>query len=298
MRKIVFEASSNGITVDRIIRDYEYKMPTKHLHDEFEIYYLLEGERYYFIEHKSYHVKKGNLVFVNHGMIHKTDISGKPYHDRMLIEFNEEPFSTFFSSVEGLNVIDFFNKLNGILELNEQEQKHIVYLISSMYTEMHAKSIGYQTSVMMKLANLLIFSMRSKTEKSKSSDESSVDTNKHRKVDEVASYIVKHCTETISLDNIATSFYVNKCYLSRIFKEVTGFTVNEYINIHRIQKAQTLLTDTDMNITEIADSLGYESITYFEKIFKKFHETSPLKYRKNYQKKVQHIRSKKNEDVV
>ena len=41
MRQIVFEESLNGITIDRIIRDYEYNMPTKHFHDEYEVYYLL-----------------------------------------------------------------------------------------------------------------------------------------------------------------------------------------------------------------------------------------------------------------
>jgi YesN/AraC family two-component response regulator len=109
-----------------------------------------------------------------------------------------------------------------------------------------------------------------------------VTTAKHRKVDEVAAYIINHCTTPLSLDSLAKRFYVGKCYLSRIFKEVTGFTIIEYIAIHRLQRAQHLLLHSDHNISEISEMLGFESITYFERVFKNYMEVSPLKYRKYY----------------
>ena len=56
--------------------------------------------------------------------------------------------------------------------------------------------------------------------------------------------------------------------------------VTEYTNIHRIRKAKRLLEETDMSISQIAHELGYESLTYFERMFKSFMTISPLKYRK------------------
>jgi YesN/AraC family two-component response regulator len=115
-------------------------------------------------------------------------------------------------------------------------------------------------------------------------------TPKHRKVSEVASYIIANPSEAISLNNLAEHFYISKHYLSRIFKEVTGFTVSEYINIHRIKRAKELLLHTDYNISEVANLCGYESITYFERVFSKYTETSPLKYRNQYKKILRPVR--------
>lgn len=68
--------------------------------------------------------------------------------------------------------------------------------------------------------------------------------------------------------------------MSRIFKKATGYTVTEYINIYRIQESQKLLEDTDMSIADVAQAVGYENMTYYNRVFKKYVETSPLQYRK------------------
>lgn len=137
---------------------------------------------------------------------------------------------------------------------------------------------------MMKLNSLLVFALRNSLKENTGLASDLAMTAKHKKVSEVASYIMSHSTEARSLEALAKHFFISKCYLSRIFKEVTSFTVSEYININCIQKARKLLIDTDLSITDITAALGYESITYFEKVFSKFEETSPLKYRKQYRK--------------
>lgn len=286
MKQIVFEETCNGITIDRIIRDHEYSMPSKHYHEEYEIYYLLEGERYYFIEQQTYHVKKGSLVFVNRGKIHKTGQAGNSYHDRILIEMKKEPFSSFLSSFGNLDFNDFFQSHSGILQLDEKGQEYVEKLLFQIMDELSKKSVGYELSVMISLAQLIIYALRCHMESTLVPSLSKGTTAKHRKVDEVATYIINHCTSQLSLDSLAAHFYVSKCYLSRIFKEVTGFTIIEYITIHRLQKAQYLLIHSDHNISKISEMLGFESITYFERVFKNYMEVSPLKFRKYYKNNI------------
>lgn len=295
MRKVIFEESLNGITIDRIVRSYNYNMPSKHFHDEYEVYYLLEGERYYFIEQQSFYIKKGTLVLVNKEQIHKTSFVNTNYHDRILIELKEEPFASFFSAMGDLNLQDFFAEYSGVIKLDEKGQRYVESHLNSIATEIHNKLVGHQMSVMMKLASLFIFLMRFKTNDMPDATINKTTTLKHQKVDKIASYIINNYTDNISLESIANYFYISKCYLSRIFKEVTGFTVNEYINIHRIKKAQDLLLNNEYNITEITKMVGYESISYFEKVFKKYTETSPLKYRKQNIKIELPVRMKKTE---
>ncbi|WFR58513.1 AraC family transcriptional regulator [Anaerocolumna sp. AGMB13025] len=283
MRQIAFEETMEGLCIDRITRDYEFNMPSKHVHDEYEIYYLIEGERYYFIENQTYHVKAGSLVFINKGQIHKTSVAGgRSYHDRILIELKTEPFQTFLKVSFGISLTQFFSSKYGVLLLDSNGQDYIKSLLLGIAEELHQKQTHYTAMAMMKLSSLFVYALRTDLITNSEQINNLAMTAKHKKVSEVASFVMTNSTQAKSLDDLAKRFFISKCYLSRIFKEVTGFTVSEYININRIQKAQQLLLDCDLNITEIAETLGYESITYFEKVFFKFTGTSPLKYRKQY----------------
>ena len=100
-------------------------------------------------------------------------------------------------------------------------------------------------------------------------------------MEEAASYIIDHFNENLSLESVAKKLYINKCYLSRIFKEASGFTVNEYINMIRIRKSRELLSSTSLTVTEVAEAVGYDTITYFERVFRQYTLTSPSAYRKS-----------------
>ncbi|MFA9375844.1 MAG: AraC family ligand binding domain-containing protein [Lachnotalea sp.] len=193
MQKVVYEESMDGITIERIARDYEFTMPSKHTHDEFEIYYLVEGERYYFIDTKTYHVKKGSLVFINKNQIHKTGQYGNSYHERVVIEFSLEPFSSFLSSTGELSLTEFFKKPELILELNLHDLKHILSLLDHIALEIRTCDPGYQMMTMSNLARLLFFALRVWHNNTLVSNTVSLSTSAtHQKVSEVASYIASN----------------------------------------------------------------------------------------------------------
>ena len=85
--------------------------------------------------------------------------------------------------------------------------------------------------------------------------------------------------QTKSRAELAETFYISPFYLSRIFKEITGFTIINYLNLTRIREAR-LLTDTDLKIVDIAESIGFESLTHFDRTFKKIMKLTASKYRK------------------
>ena len=74
---------------------------------------------------------------------------------------------------------------------------------------------------------------------------------------------------------------MSKAYLCRIFREVTNFTISEYINLYRIAASKQFLMKEEMSMAEIANRLGYDSLTYFERVFKKQMTVTPLQYRKS-----------------
>lgn len=272
------------VMVERIERDYNFNMESKHFHNEYELYYLLEGERYYFIDKQTYHVKKGSLVLIDQNQVHKTVAATKVYHDRILVQIPEPVLRNLFDAFGYKELTLGLSQYCGVLDLNDQGQDYVQTILFDIIAETKQQRTGYQFIVKAKVMELFVFVMRCKNGEYKTYQVETVNTQKHKKVHEIAEYINLYYTDKLSLEILAQHFYVSKSYLSRIYKEVTGFTVNEYINIVRIKKAKILLETTDTSITEIAELVGYDSITYFERVFKTYMETSPLKYRKTYAK--------------
>lgn len=282
MENIVYRQIMPGLELDQVIRDHEYSMVTRHFHDTYELYYLVEGERYYFIDKETYLVKQGDVVLVKPNQIHKTSLAEHSYHNRMLLQIRSDMLDPFLQS-NGLHTLEeLYNACDSIIQMKEEDQKTIELLMVQIRKEMEKKQKHYELMVRMKLAELLVVLSRYRAKEAFYQESQKVQTVKHQKVHEVADYLLSHPETEESLEELAARFYISKSYLSRIFKEVTSFTVNEYTNINRVKKAQSLLIHSEYSVTEIAGMLGFESITYFERVFRKYADSAPLKYRKKY----------------
>lgn len=93
------------------------------------------------------------------------------------------------------------------------------------------------------------------------------------------SFIQEHYQENISLDSIAGAFDLSSKYVSRVFKEVEGQRISDYIAACRIDHAKMLLRTTDTSIAEIGSEVGIPSRTTFFRLFKSLEGISPGEYR-------------------
>ncbi len=294
MKTLIFEGVLDGVVIDRIVRDEEYTMPTVHFHPEYEIYYLAEGARCYFIENKSYTVYKGTLVLVNSGQIHKTSAYRKAAHDRFLIELTEQPFSGFLQNICGLSLSALFGEYAGVWELDEAGQACVSRIYNEIVREFETRRSFYSSVVMLKIAELLLYVTRLK-DSGHDYAADGIRSAKYARIDAITGYILENYDKVRSLDEICRQFYISKGYLCRIFKDVTGLTVYEYINMRCVKKAQELLMDDEKSIAEISAMLGYKSETHFGRMFKKYTETTPMKYRQKMRLIRQKVRERKTE---
>jgi AraC-like DNA-binding protein/ligand-binding sensor protein len=92
-------------------------------------------------------------------------------------------------------------------------------------------------------------------------------------------FIWENYTRKISLQEIAAASGLSAPYFSTIFKEEMGENLSTYLNRLRVEKAATMLTESDLSLNEIAGSCGFEDQSWFSKIFKNFIGMSPGKYR-------------------
>jgi AraC-like DNA-binding protein len=100
-------------------------------------------------------------------------------------------------------------------------------------------------------------------------------------VAQIRDYIQENYTQNFNLQEMARSCGLNSSYFSRAFREAVGVPPFEFINRIRVQKACLLLKRTEMTILEIALTVGYNNISFFNRYFRKIMKMSPREYR-NY----------------
>ncbi|ULL17084.1 AraC family transcriptional regulator [Paenibacillus sp. H1-7] len=249
-------------------------MPRLHYHNHFEIYYLFAGERYYYIENRTYYVKKGSMIFVNKNHIHKT-LDGGKLHERAVVYFND----TFLEQNHGRDLdllLSPFLNSNRIVELNNMEQNYVENLLFQMKNEYNdrnrqGRSIFFQSL----LVQLLLLTARKNAEMA---DVTYVPMNK--KIYEAIDYCNAHFMKPLTMEGVSANFYISSFHFSRLFKRYTGFNFTEYVNMLRIREAQRLLRETSCKVIEIAEQVGYVNITHFNRKFKEITMMSPMEYKK------------------
>lgn len=95
----------------------------------------------------------------------------------------------------------------------------------------------------------------------------------------VETYIQDHFRENINRENLAAIAYITPNYLSKQFRNKKGMNLREYINQIRIEEAKRMLLTTNLSVSEVAGLSGYENISYFSTVFRKFTGMSPIDWR-------------------
>ena len=134
---------------------------------------------------------------------------------------------------------------------------------------------GADQMVKLKLEALLITLVRG----TKQLQDSRISTVLHQsRLEEIHQYITENFTEKILLDNICFIFGTNKTTLCKDFKSEYKTTVLNYVNSLKVREAKALLRQNKLSVTEISEKLGFNSIHYFSRLFKKTTGHSPKEY--------------------
>lgn len=95
-----------------------------------------------------------------------------------------------------------------------------------------------------------------------------------------ADFIEAHYTGKFSLDRMAAALFINKIYLAKCFKRVTGTTLLQYHNLVRCEKAAELLRTTNLSIEIVSGQVGFAAASHFSRTFRGVYSCSPMEYRK------------------
>lgn len=263
--------------ISRYKREPYFKMKQAHYHSEYEIYYLISGCRKFFINDTIYNVKKGDMLIISKGDIHRTTYISNESHERISLLFSGELLNLLYDDF-GKEVINKCFDYQCI-SIPVSRREYIEELLSRMENEYKQSDVFSNLLIKNYMKELLIFIIRlqkyipvSYSDNIAASDED---------IQKAARFITQNYKKNITLNSVAEHINMSPTYFSKKFRKSTGFGFKEYLLNIRIKKAASLLLETNNSITDIAYSCGFNDSNYFGDVFKRVKGTSPLKYRKN-----------------
>jgi len=252
-----------------------------HWHPECEFLILLDGEAIFTIESRQYHLKKNDGLFIPPKCLHSAKHANYSGCEFFAVVFDHE-------YLINSNDIYLFNKyINPVIVSGSKYAFHFSGQASwqqDVYECIRSLCAYYdqpmeRTALSIKGKLLEAWQVMSNHHFS-AMDDDMAHKRKQERLKPVLDYINEHYRYDMTLEELANLLSISRGHFCRVFKEVTGLTPFHYIARLRIMKSCELLQLTDDPITEIADHVGYNNISYFNRTFKMFMKSSPSAFRK------------------
>lgn len=178
------------------------------------------------------------------------------------------------------NLAEFVNHHFGALRhLPDGQNTPIREALGQLREEAQARPPGYRLRVYGLCVSLVTLVARQMTQASRGAPAQREPCGAHHVV-AAKEYLLRHLDQPLRLGQVASHVRLSEPHLARLFKQVTGQTVFEYVRQMRFEKAKNYLSESDMNISEIARRTGFASLEVFSRTFKREVGISPSEYRR------------------
>jgi AraC family transcriptional regulator, transcriptional activator of pobA len=255
-----------------------------HWHDEWEIIYITKGEGIFHIGSEKVSAKRGDILFVNRGLIHTGFSKGDYLIEYYAIIFHPNLVGNFMSDTNDFDVINRYKSGKYLFPTHIKAEDSyyglFIDVIKKIIDEYEQQSNGFQVVIRSLLQLIIVQYSRYYPIISEAFQSSGYDEDIDAKFKQLFSYIEEHYDDKITLDDVANIVNLSTYHFCRTFKKITGKTFIEYLNLYRINVAETKLLETNDPVTQIAYDVGFGSINYFSQMFKQYKLVSPSQYRK------------------
>ncbi len=288
------------IKIENIVTVHYFEYPSTFLfkgesHDFWEFLYVDKGEVGITSGDMVYQLKQGQIIFHTPNQFHDVFCNGKISPNLLVVSFdcNSEYMSFFKDKVFNIN-----NHLSLYLHtiITEAKSAFDNDLADPYFTELKLKDNVPDFSldlIAISLEAFLIELIRSQSNENNNSTISIHEKENNRRVQNVINYLEGNITNNITLEDICTHCSMSRSLIQKLFKDDTGWSVMEYFYRLKIEEAKRLIRNGTNNFTQIADHLGYSTIHYFSRQFKKIVGMSPSEYSKSILNLTQEERFKK-----
>jgi AraC family transcriptional regulator, L-rhamnose operon transcriptional activator RhaR len=284
-----FFINGNSIYINFNIESSE---PHLHVHDFIEVSYVASGSGIHILGNKEYEVNKGDLFLINYHIPHEFRSMASP--TALPIKVYNCVFKPDFINVNLIDYKAFSDVINYLsfrsifslesdniddLKILGGENTALEAIFKKMLEEFTNEEDGYIELLRVYLMELLIKIFRSL--KNSNKNENGTMSHHARLMEQSIDYLKTNYAISTKLSDLASRSFLSPTYFCKLFKDYTGTTISEYVQVVRIEEACNLLKSTDNKIIFIAEKVGYKDIKHFNEVFKKVKGMTPSVYKKS-----------------
>lgn len=240
------------------------------LHKHFQIDIVINGKAKIGINKIKYTVQNGDLIIIPPKIphiIHKD-------HSFEIIEVHI--LSLLVSGLKDtcINKPIILNK-----EANKVCTKKFSFVIEKIIREYRNKSIGYKAIIKTLLVQLFVDLIRKKSQSNQYDNICPLNENHYMSIQKAIRYIDMNYERQLCIQDVARVSMLSSSYFCKVFKKITSKTFVDYLTEYRLEKSMELLKNTKKTILDVCFDSGFNSISYFHKVFKEKTGMTPKKFR-------------------
>ncbi|MFL0247684.1 helix-turn-helix domain-containing protein [Candidatus Clostridium stratigraminis] len=271
--------------------DFEYFHIIDKKHMEFELHYhdfnkiiiFISGIVTYLIEGKVYKLKPWDILFVNSHDLHKPIVSMDVPYERIVLWVNSsflELHNRGNSNLQTCFELASKEKIC-LLRLSADNVKSLQSILFNLEASNKDNDFGNEVLKSSLFLQLMVYINRAFLRRKLST--AYIDIEYDERIAAILDYINSNLKEDLSIERLASKFYISKYFLMHKFKADTGYTLHNYIQQKRLIKASNLITE-GKPITQIYLDCGFGDYSSFIRAFKKAFNLSPRDYYKTSNK--------------
>ncbi len=260
-----------------------------HWHEEIEIDVVTEGRMECMIGNDSFILEKGDYLFINQNVMHSIHPIGNEsgcfhaivFHPAILFNYTK----TYLNTKYLLPIVSNTNLKYFIMNTSYAHYSEVNAQLSELVEVNTTHDFGFELISRSCLSRFWLLLLKEFNAADQTATKETLSLSESR-AKEAIIYIQEHYNEAITLEEIAAAIHVSKSECCRCFKRSLHTTPFEYLMKYRIFMASMKIRQNpgnSLSFSEIAASVGFNNVSYFNKLFKLYLKCTPSQYRKNLQ---------------
>ncbi|MFC5467987.1 AraC family transcriptional regulator [Cohnella suwonensis] len=252
-----------------------------HSHTFYELYYFHEGKCNYLIGDQIYNLGPGDLILMYGMTLHCPKVDPSVPYIRTIVHFDPALLRPYLDAPNAVPILQPYERFrNYRLCLRGEDKEEIERLLRTMRKHQERGTKVGEGRMMLAFVDILHFVYEKCLEPLNEKREFSSD--KERTVQDVIALLEHRYTdEELNMERLQKELHLSKSYLAKIFKEVTGVTIFDYVYRKRVNEAKVLfLLHPGMAVTEVSFRLGFKHLAHFSRLFKQQVGETPEKYKR------------------
>jgi AraC-like DNA-binding protein/mannose-6-phosphate isomerase-like protein (cupin superfamily) len=270
----------NSGEIDFIYQDRSAFQPPLHTHHHYEVLYLHSGSCSYLVGGEIYRLAAGDVLLMNGLTLHRPKAEEGSEYVRSVIHFDHEGIRPFLQTSHSLNVLRPFQEFHHYrLSLCGHDREEVESILAKMSFYFKQQDMVNYNRFRLSLVDLLYFIF---TKFENAPAHKGVPSHKEKTVQNIISYLEQNYMHDITLETLQADMHMNKFYLSKLFKEITGTTIFYFLYRHRIKEARKMfMMDQSLSVTEVCYRVGFKHLSHFSRVFKQEVGMSPEAFKKS-----------------